>query len=105
MITCVEGTPSTKFGVFWLLLALLDCTPGVSDISAYAVRVVSGRPLISSGETVRPSSALAALTSGPASGTAPVWPAPPTPSPTFSAWARAALITRFAARQRFRLAP
>jgi hypothetical protein len=73
--TCVDGKPMTKFGVpLGLLagLALLDCTPGVRESSAYAFRLTRGRPMISEGCTVLPSSAEFVSTSGGASVTVTV---------------------------------
>ena len=68
--TSADGSPTVKLGEpvgFEVGLLLLAITPGVREISEYALRLTRGRPTISAPSTVLPNTASDVLTSGGAS--------------------------------------
>src|ERR1700749_2446013 len=73
--TSADGSPTVKLGEplgFEVGLLLLAITPGVREISEYALRLTRGRPIISVPSTVLPNVASDVLTTGGAAVTSTV---------------------------------
>src|ERR1700761_2732922 len=101
--TSADGSPTVKLGEplgFEVGLLLLAITPGVREISEYALRLTRGRPMISLPSTVLPKIASEVLTTGGAAVSATVSVEAPTDSviSTPSVWST--LRTRFCCTKR-----
>src|SRR5580704_16368705 len=103
--TSADGSPTVKLGEpvgFEVGLLLLAITPGVREISEYALRLTRGRPRISAPSTVLPNTASDVFTDGGADVTVTVSVEAPTDNAisTVSVWST--LSVRFVCTKRLK---